>query len=117
MATVLVPVVQGVVACNRLGSKMAGHPRTSPHSPLVRSGHGQFPSGDWTQTWPPAKTSSGITAFLQQGSLKESRCVRVIWLLANITAVNLVNLCLGNTLRMNLHRTEVTIGKKVAFCL
>ena len=46
--------------------------------------------------------------------VKESRCVRVIWLLANITAVNL---CLGNTLRMNLHKTQVTIGKRVAFCL
>ena len=49
-----------------------------------------------------------------QGSLKESRCVRVIWFLANIAAMNL---CLGNTLRMNLHRTEVTIGKRVIFCL
>ena len=38
----------------------------------------------------------------------------MIWFLANITAVNL---CLGNTLRMNLHRTEVTIGKRVTFCL
>ena len=47
--------------------------------------------------------------------VKESRCVRVIWLLANITAVNL---CFGDTLRMNLlHKTEVTIGKRVTFCL
>ena len=57
ITTVLVPLVQGVVACNLLGSKMAGHPKTSPSSRLLRSGQGHCPFGDWTHTWPPWNTS------------------------------------------------------------